>query len=82
MKDAFANPAEAAAIMAKYQKELAPAIIEGETKLVGELATVPGQPLGSINPKSIAGTVEVMSANFTLKSPVQPEQLYAPGFVE
>lgn len=82
MKDAFANPAEAAAIMAKYQKELAPAIIEGETKLVGELATVPGQPLGSINPKSIAGTIDVMSANFTLKSPVQPAQLYAPGFVE
>ena len=68
--------------MAKYQKELAPAIIEGETKLVGELATVPGQPLGSIDAKSIAGTVEVMSANFTLKSPVEPAQLYAPGFVE
>ena len=82
MKDAFANPAEAAAIMAKYQKELAPAVIEGETKLVGELAEVKGQPLGVIDPKSISGTIEVISANFTLKTPVQPAELYAPGFVE
>ncbi len=32
MKDAFANPAEAAAIMNKYQKQIEPSIIEGETK--------------------------------------------------
>lgn len=82
MKDAFANPAEAAAIMAKYQKELSPAVIEGETRLVSELAEVKGKPLGTIDPKSVAGTVEVISANFTLKSPVQPAELFAPGFVE
>jgi NitT/TauT family transport system substrate-binding protein len=82
MKDAFANPAEAAAIMAKYQKELTPAVIEGETTLVGELAEVKGQKLGFIEPKSIAGTVDVISANFTLKNPVQPIDLFVPGFVE
>lgn len=82
MKDAFANPAEAAEIMAKSQKELTPAVIAGETALVRELAEVKGQPLGFIDPKSIAGTVEVMSANFTLKTPVKPAELYAPGFVE
>ncbi|HVQ72635.1 MAG TPA: ABC transporter substrate-binding protein [Bradyrhizobium sp.] len=82
MKDAFANPAEAAAIMAKYQKELSPAVIEGETRLVTELAEVKGKPLGHIDPKSIAGTVEVISANFTLKNPVPPAELFAPGFVE
>jgi len=82
MKDAFANPAEAAAIMAKYQKELSPAVIEGETRLVKELADVKGKPLGSIDPKSIAGTIDVMSANFTLKDPVKPADLFAPGFVE
>jgi NitT/TauT family transport system substrate-binding protein len=82
MKDAFANPAEAAAIMAKYQKELAPAVIEGETKLVGELAEVKGKPLGAIDPKSIGDTVDVMAASFTLKNPVQPADLFAPGFVE
>jgi NitT/TauT family transport system substrate-binding protein len=82
MKDAFASPAEAAAIMARYQKELSPAVIEGETRLVGELAEVKGKPLGSIDPKSIAGTVDVMSANFTLKNPVQPAELFVPGFVE
>jgi NitT/TauT family transport system substrate-binding protein len=82
MKDAFANPAEAAAIMAKYQKELSPAVIEGETRLVKELAEVKGQSLGHIDPKSIAGTVDVMSANFTLKDAVKPTDLFAPGFVE
>jgi NitT/TauT family transport system substrate-binding protein len=82
MKDAFANPAEAAAIMAKYQKELTPAVIEGETRLVSELAEVKGKPLGLIDPKSIAGTVDVMAANFTLKNAVQPAELFARGFVE
>lgn len=82
MKDAFASPAEAATIMAKYQKELAPAVIEGETRLVGELAEVKGQAMGHIDPNSIKGTVDVMSANFTLKTPVQPAELFAPGFVE
>lgn len=82
MKDAFANPAEAAAIMAKHQKELSPAVIESETKLVGELSDVPGKQLGSIDPKSIAGTINVMSSNFTLKNPVQQSDLFAPGFVE
>jgi NitT/TauT family transport system substrate-binding protein len=82
MKDAFANPAEAAAIMAKYQKELTPAVIEGETRLVGELAEVKGKPLGVIDPQSIASTVDVMTANFTLKNAVLPAELFAPGFVE
>jgi NitT/TauT family transport system substrate-binding protein len=82
MKDAFANPAEAAAIMAKYQKELTPAVIEGETRLVAELAEVKGQPLGFIDPKGVAGTVDVISKTFALKKPVQPDELFAPGFVE
>jgi NitT/TauT family transport system substrate-binding protein len=81
MKDAFANPAEAATIMAKYQKELQPAVIEGETRLVKELAEVKGS-LGHIEPKSIASTIDVMSANFTLKNPVKPEDLFAPGFID
>src|SRR3984893_6069466 len=72
MKDAFANPADAATIMAKYQKELSPAVIEGETRLVSELAELKGKLLGTIDPKSIAGTIDVMSANFALKNPVQP----------
>jgi NitT/TauT family transport system substrate-binding protein len=82
MKDAFANPAEAAAIMAKYQKELTPAVIEGETKLVAELAEVKGKPLGVIDPKSIGDTVDVMAGSFTLKNPVAPADLFAAGFVE
>lgn len=82
MKDAFANPAEAAAIMAKYQKELLPDVIAGETKLVAELAEVKDKPLGQIDATSIAGTVKVMSENFDLKTRVEPADLFAPGFVE
>ena len=81
MKDAFADPAEAATIMAKYEKSLSPAVIEGETKLVKELAEVKGS-LGHIEPKSIANTVDVMSTNFSLKTPVKTEELFAPGFVD
>jgi NitT/TauT family transport system substrate-binding protein len=82
MKEAFANPADAAAIMAKYQRELAPAVIEVETRLVAELAEVKDNPLGFIDPRSIDSTIAVMSANFALRNAVQPDQLFAPGFVE
>jgi NitT/TauT family transport system substrate-binding protein len=57
-------------------------VIEGETRLVGELAEVKGKPLGQIDAASVAGTVDVMSARFTMKTPVQPADLFAPGFVE
>jgi len=80
MKDAFANPAEAGEIMAKYHKELAPAVIAGETRLVGELAEVKGQPMGTLDPKAVASTVEVMSAYFTLKTPVPPADMFVAGF--
>jgi NitT/TauT family transport system substrate-binding protein len=56
-------------------------VIEGETRLVKELAEVKGS-LGHIDPKSIASTIDVMSANFTLKNPVKPEDLFAPGFID
>ena len=82
MADAFADPAEAAAILAKYQKQIALEVGEGETEAVAELAAVPGKKLGEIDPERIASTVSVVSDNFSLNNPVAPDDLYAPGFVE
>ncbi|MCX8997016.1 ABC transporter substrate-binding protein [Rhizobiaceae bacterium BDR2-2] len=82
MTDAFADPAEAAEIMHKYQKQIEPAVIEGETRLVGELATVEGQPLGKIDPARVKETVDVVSKYFTLNTPVDPADVAVEGFVE
>ncbi|QIB34244.1 ABC transporter substrate-binding protein [Ancylobacter pratisalsi] len=82
MKDAFADPAEAAAIMHGYQKQIDPAVIEGETRLVKELATVPGQPLGKIDPARVKETVDVVSKYFKLNAPVDPKDVVVEGFVE
>lgn len=82
MKDAFANPAEAGTIMNKYQKQIEPAVIEGETKLVEKLAVVPGQPLGKIDPARVAQTVDVVAKYFTLNAPVDPKDVAVTSFVE
>jgi NitT/TauT family transport system substrate-binding protein len=82
MKDAFADPKEAGAIMNKYQKQLSPEVIEGETRLVEQLATIKDRPLGKIDPDRIDETVKVISSSFTLNSPVKPADLFAAGFVE
>ncbi|WP_246547507.1 ABC transporter substrate-binding protein [Ancylobacter defluvii] len=82
MEEAFATPAEAAAIMHRYQKQIDPAVIEGEIKLVKELATVPGQPLGRIDPVRVKETVNVIAKYFKLNAPVDPKDLAVEGFVE
>jgi NitT/TauT family transport system substrate-binding protein len=43
---------------------------------------VPGQPLGHIDPKRIEKTIEVMKESYPMKKPVNPKDMYAPGFVE
>jgi NitT/TauT family transport system substrate-binding protein len=82
MRDAFANPAEAGAIMHKYHKEISPEVAQGETELVKELAVVPGQPLGAIDPKHIEATIEIMKESYPMKNPVDAKDMYVPGFVE
>lgn len=82
MKTAFANPAEAAEIMHKYQKQIDPAVIEGEMKLVEKLATVPGQPLGKIDPARVKQTVDVVAKYFTLNAAVDPKDVVVTSFVE
>lgn len=82
MKDAFADPVEAGAIMNKYHKQIDPAVIEGETRMVKDLASVPGVPLGKIDPARVKQTVDVMAKYFKLNEPVDPAAVAVTGFVE
>lgn len=82
MRDAFANPAEAGAILNKYQKQISPEVGQGETELVKELAVVPGQTLGAIDEARIKKTIDIMAKSYSLKQPVEAKEMYAPGFVE
>lgn len=82
MRDAFANPAEAGEIMHKYHKEISPEVAQGETEKVRELAVAPGHPLGVIDQARIERTIEVMKTAYPMKNPVQPQDMYVPGFVE
>jgi NitT/TauT family transport system substrate-binding protein len=82
MADAFANPKEAGVILNKYQKQISPEVAEGETKLVGELAIVPGQKMGVIDQGRIQRTIDIMAKSYPMKAPVQPLDMFVPGYVE
>ena len=81
MKDAFANPEEAAEILHKYHREIDTGIGAAETRAVAELAQVKGQPLGMIDQARIKETIDVVNSAFKLKSPVGVNEMYVPGFV-
>ena len=81
MKDAFANPAEAAQIMNKIHRQVAVDIIRGETEAVAELATVKGRPLGKLDPKGMEATLAMVNGAFKLANPVKAEEVFAAGFV-
>lgn len=82
MQAAFANPTEAGMILNKYHKEITPEVGKGETELVSELATSPGQKLGVIDPKGIQRTIDTFGKAYPLKSKVEPQDMYVLGFVE
>lgn len=82
MQYAFAHPDEAGAIIHKYQKQISPEVGKGETLLVKELAEATGQKMGVIDPKGLQATIDIMTKSYPMKTPVKPEDLYAPGFVE
>ena len=82
MRDAFANPAEAGAILNKYHKQISPQVAQGETELVRELATVPGQRMGVIDQARIKSTIAIMEKSFPVKTAVAPQEMFVPGFVE
>src|SRR5207244_4233714 len=70
MKDAFANPAEAGAIMNKHHPAIDIDVAEGETKAVAELAQVKGGELGLIDPARIEATIDAVHGVFKLEAAV------------
>ncbi|WP_424138489.1 ABC transporter substrate-binding protein [Roseomonas chloroacetimidivorans] len=76
------NPAEAGAIMNAQNRQVTAEVAAAETRLVGELAEVPGRPLGAIDPAAIQATIEVVTGAFSLRQPVRAEELFAPGLAE
>ncbi|HEY7665013.1 MAG TPA: ABC transporter substrate-binding protein [Xanthobacteraceae bacterium] len=81
MRDAFASPEEAGAIMHKYHPTVEVAVAKGETEAVAELAQVQGRELGLVDPARMAETIDVIKSVFTLKHPVSVEDVFVPGFV-
>lgn len=81
LKDAIANPKEAGEIMHKYHREVDEGVASAETVKVGQLATVPGEPLGSLDPTRLQRTIDVVAGAYTLKNSVKPSDIYAAGFV-
>jgi NitT/TauT family transport system substrate-binding protein len=81
MKDAFADPAAAGAIMQRLVPEMDAAIVKSETEAVAELAQIPGKALGEIDPARIEATLEVVKDAFKLATPVAAADVYVPGFV-
>jgi NitT/TauT family transport system substrate-binding protein len=81
MKDAFADPADAGAIMHKLVPQVDATIAKKETEAAAELAQIPGQPLGEIDPAGIEATVDMVKDAFRLATPVAAADVYAPGFV-
>jgi hypothetical protein len=82
MRDAFANPAESGAIINKYHKEISAEVGAGETELVKELAVLPGRPLGALDEERIKQTIDIMAKSYPMKQPVDPKDMYVPGFIE
>jgi NitT/TauT family transport system substrate-binding protein len=81
MKDAFADPAAAGAIMQRLVPQVDATIAKKETEVVAKLAQIPDQPLGEIDPARIDATLDVVKGAFQLNAPVAAPDVYAPGFV-
>ena len=81
MKDAFARPDEAGAIMHKYHPQVDAGIARAETEAVAELAQVDGQSLSVIEPARIEATLDVVKGAFKLRTPVVAKDLYVPGLI-
>jgi NitT/TauT family transport system substrate-binding protein len=80
MKDAFADPAAAGAIMQRIVPQVDATIAKKETEAVAELAQIPGKPLGEIDPARIEATLDVVKGAYQLATPVAAVDVYAPGF--
>jgi NitT/TauT family transport system substrate-binding protein len=81
MKDAFADPAAAGAIMQRNVPQVDATVAKQETEAVAELAQIPGKPLGEIDPARIEATIDMVKGAFNLTTSVAAADVYAPGFV-
>src|SRR5215470_11425104 len=81
MKDAFADPAAAGAIMQRIIPQVDATVAKNETEAVAELAQVPGKPLGQIDPERIEATIDMVKGAFKLSTSVAAADVYVPGFV-
>jgi NitT/TauT family transport system substrate-binding protein len=81
LKDSIANPKEAGQIMHKHRREIDEDIAAGEIVKVGELATVPGAALSSIDPGRVQKTIDLIATAYTLKNPVVANDIFAPDIV-
>jgi NitT/TauT family transport system substrate-binding protein len=50
--------------------------------LVKELADRPGSPMGAIDEERIKQTIDVMAKSYPMNQPLNPKDMYAPGFLE
>jgi NitT/TauT family transport system substrate-binding protein len=81
MKDAFADPTAAGAIMQKIVPQVDAIVAKQETEAVAELAQIPGKPLGEIDPARVEATLDAVKGAFKLATSVTAADVYAPGFV-
>jgi NitT/TauT family transport system substrate-binding protein len=81
LKDAVADPREAARILNKHHREVEVEIAAGEVEMVRSLAVVPQTALGTIDPNRVRRTIELVSGAFDLKHPVTPEEVFVPDVV-
>ena len=81
LKTAMANPNEAGEILHRRHPEIDLKIAVEETEKVRQLALQPNAPLGSIDPKRVEKTIEIVGSAFELKRKVAPSDVYAPGFL-
>jgi ABC-type nitrate/sulfonate/bicarbonate transport system substrate-binding protein len=76
LKGTIDYPEEAAEIIHSYHREIEVPIAEGEIKIVGELAELPGIKIGTIQSSRMEKTIELVKQTITLKSPVKPQDVY------
>jgi NitT/TauT family transport system substrate-binding protein len=81
MKGAFADPADAGAVIHKLVPQVDATIAKKEIEAVAELAQIPGKPLGEIDPALIEATLDMVKGAYQLATPVAAADVYAPGFV-
>lgn len=82
LRDAIANPEEAAKILNKYQRQIDVDIGIAETKAVASLVRMPVEKAGQIELGRMESTVDIVSKSFTLKQPVKAADVFAPDFVK